>query len=514
MVLAILDGWGVASRRSQSDDATAIAKTPFIAEVKRHYPMATLQASGRSVGLPAGQDGNSEAGHLNLGAGRIVDQDAVLISKAVRSGSFFKNPAFRSALEHVKKHRSALHLMGLMSNYNSGHSSPDHFMALLKLVQSAKLKRVYLHLFTDGRDSPKYDAIKFVEEVRKRLNGEVIATLCGRFYAMDRKKEWSRTGQTYDLLTRGKGLTAPSAEVAIRHAYNRGESDEFLSPTVIVDSAGKPRGSISSKDAVIFFNLRSDRARQMAKPFVQDRFESLNPGAFKRWRTLKDLCFVALTDFGPDLGNILTAFPSRDVQGSLPMVLSSLKQLYIAESEKFAHITYFFNGGYDHAVGGEDRIMIPSPDVPSYDVTPAMSALKITSQVVRAIDRRHYEFVALNFANPDMVGHTGNLRAGVLAMEVVDRCLADIGKVVRKRRGALLLVGDHGNVEEFINRTTGEVDTEHSTNPVPFLLYHQGFRGRSFARRQGVLGDVAPTILDLIGLPKPKEMTRRSLLRH
>ena len=515
VVLAILDGWGVAPRGSQADDATVIARTPFLNEINQHYPRALLKASGQAVGLPAGQDGNSEAGHLNLGAGRIVDQDAALISKSIRDGTFLKNQAFRTAIEQVKSRHSALHLMGLLSNYNSGHSSPDHFIALLKLIQSHHLKHVYLHFFTDGRDSARYDAIKFIGEVKKRLkNGETIATLSGRYYAMDRKKDWRRTGLIYDLLTRGRGRKEVSAEVAIRHAYNRGESDEYISPTVMTDARGKPKGLIRDNDAIIFFNLRSDRARQLAKPFVQTKFEKLNKGAFKRWKVLKNLCFVALTDFGPDLDHILTAYPSRDIKNSLPMVLGTagLKQLYIAESEKYAHITFFFNGGYDHPVAGEDRVTIPSPDVVSYDATPEMSAVKITAYVLRSLKQRKYDFIAINLANADMVGHTGNLRAGVLAMEAVDKSLVQIGREIKKQKGSMLVTGDHGNVEEFINRETGEVDTEHSTNPVPLLLYNKNWRGKTFSRRRGVLGDVAPTILRLIGLTKPKEMTRHSLL--
>lgn len=513
VVLAILDGWGVAKKGSQADDATMIAKTPFLNEIIEHYPKAYLKASGEAVGLPKGQDGNSEAGHLNLGAGRIVDQDAVIISKSIRDGTFFKNQTFLTAIEHVKSRHSAMHLMGLLSNYNSGHSSPDHFIALLKLLQQHHVKPVYLHFFTDGRDSAKYDAIKFIGEVKKRLkNGEIIASICGRYYGMDRKKEWSRTGITYDLLTRGRGRAEPSAEVAIRHAYNRGESDEFISPTFIANKNGKPRGVISDNDAVIFFNLRSDRARQLAKPFVQKQYERLNKGAVKRWKVLKNLCFIALTDFGPDLGNILTAYPSRDIRNSLPQAVKDVRQLYIAESEKFAHITFFFNGGYDHPVNGEDRVSISSPDVKSYDVTPEMSTPKISSYVVKYLKRKKYDFIVLNLANPDMVGHTGNLRAGVLAMESVDKALSQIGQEVKMQKGTLFITGDHGNVEEFINRQTGEVDTEHSTNPVYLLMYNKTWRGKSFSHRTGVLADVAPTILDLMGLPKPKEMTRHSLL--
>lgn len=512
-VLAILDGWGVSAKGSQVDDATVIAHTPFIKELNNNFPKAMLRASGTAVGLPANQDGNSEAGHLNLGAGRIVDQDAIIISKSIRDGTFFKNQAFRTAIEQVKSRKSSLHLMGLLSNYNSGHSSPDHFIALLKLIQQHHLKHVYLHFFTDGRDSARYDSIKFLGEVKKRLkNGETIATICGRLYAMDRKKEWSRTGMTYDLLTRGRGRKETSPEVAIRHAYNRGESDEFISPTVITDTRGKPKGLIKDNDAIIFFNLRSDRARQLAKPFVQANFEKVNNGGFKRWKVLRNLCFVALTDFGPDLDHILTAYPSRDIKNSLPMALKDLRQLYIAESEKFAHMTFFFNGGYDHPVAGEDRVSVASPKVDSYDATPAMSAPKITKHVVRVLQKKKYDFIAINLANPDMVGHTGNLRAGVLAMEAVDKALGIIGKEVKKQKGTLMVTADHGNVEEFINRETGEVDTEHSTNPVPLLLFNQAWRGKTLHHRRGLLADVAPTILDLIGIDKPKEMKGHSLL--
>jgi 2,3-bisphosphoglycerate-independent phosphoglycerate mutase len=513
MVLAIIDGWGVARSGSRSDDATVIAKTPFLNEVIKHYPRALLKASGEAVGLPKGQDGNSEAGHLNLGAGRIVCQDSVFISQSIRDGTFFKNQTFRTAIEHVKARRSAMHLMGLLSNYNSGHSCPDHFIALLKLFEQHRVKPIYLHFFTDGRDSAKYDAIKYIGEVKKRLrHGEIIASLCGRFYAMDRKKDWSHTAMAYNLLTQGKGRHEPDAEVALRHAYNRGESDEFVSPTVITGRQGKPRGVISDDDAVIFFNLRSDRARQLTKPFVQKNFEKVNQGAFHRVKVLKNICFVALTDFGPDLGNILTAYPSRDIRNSLPIALNGLRQLYIAESEKFAHITFFFNGGYDHPVNGEDRVVIASPNVKSYDSVPEMSAAKITNYIIRSLKKHRYDFIGVNFANADMIGHTGNLRAGVLAMETIDRSLQQIAREIKKQRGTMIITADHGNVEEFINPATGEVDTEHSTNPVWFLLYNYAWRGKKLTHRRGVLGDVAPTILALLGLPKPREMTRHSLL--
>lgn len=511
-VLAILDGWGVASGK-RDDDPTAVARTPFLKELQKNYPRALLRASGVAVGLPPRQDGNSEAGHLNLGAGRIVTQDAVRISQSIADGTFYKNSALLSAVEHVQKRRSALHLIGLLSNFNSGHASPDHLYALLKFAAQQKVKHVWLHLFTDGRDSAKYDAPKFLREVERRLRpGQEIATMVGRFYAMDRKKEWSRTEHTYELLTHGKGIVAESAEAAIRHAYNRGESDEYISPTVITTKKHQPRAVIADHDAVVFFNLRSDRARQLAKPFVQKQFEPLNPGSFKRSNVLKDLRFVALTDFGPDLGNILTAYPSPDLEQTLPVALNGLRQLYVAESEKFAHMTYFFNGGYDAPIAGEDRVMVASPSVASYDHAPAMATLKLKQVIVQALKQKRYDFIAVNFASPDMVGHTGNFQACVKAMETVDSALATIGRAVRSAHGSLMVTADHGNVEELVSHETGEVDTEHSTNPVPCLLYNAEWRGRQFLRRSGMLSDVAPTILKLMGIKKPRLMARRGLL--
>jgi len=514
LVLAILDGWGRAPVK-RPDNPIAIAKTPFLRDLEKHYPFALLGASGQNVGLPHGQDGNSEAGHLNLGAGRIVEQDAVYISNSIKDGTFFKNSAFITAIDHARKYKSSLHLMGLLSNYNSGHASPDHLHALLKLAEQQGVKKIFIHLFTDGRDSPKYDAVKFLEELKKRFrNGEVIATIVGRFYAMDRKKYWAHTEKAYNLLTRGLGLKEQQPEVALRHAYNRGESDEYIKPMVMVDKHNKPVGLISDNDAVIFFNLRSDRARQLAKPFVQKHFEKLNKGSFKRWKVLKNLCTVALTDFGPDLGHIHTAYPSRDEKETLPMALVGQRQLYIAESEKFAHVTYFFNGGYDHLVAGEDRVVVPSPDLESYDRKPDMSAHQITKIILRSLKQKKYDFITVNFANADMVGHTGNFKACLQAVETIDKCLGQIGQALFRVGGLLMVVADHGNVEETVNNKTGEIDTEHSTNPVPCYLYGKVYKGKHFTRRRGILGDVAPTILDILNIPKPKLMTRKSLFKR
>ncbi|MFH1867035.1 MAG: 2,3-bisphosphoglycerate-independent phosphoglycerate mutase [Patescibacteria group bacterium] len=514
LVLAILDGWGIGPQNKKVNPLLK-AKTPYLASVLKQYPQAELCASGVCVGLPKGQDGNSEAGHLNLGAGRVVEQDAVIISRSIKDGTFFKNAALLAAVERTHKYKSNLHLMGLLSNYNSGHSSPDHFQALLKFLHQQGVKRVYIHFFTDGRDSPKYDALKFLQEARKQFyGGEIVVSVVGRFYAMDRKKFWSSTEKTYNLLTQGKGLVATDPEQAIRHAYNRGESDEFISPTVIVDAKNKPIGRINSYDAVIFFNLRSDRARQMAKPFVQKEFEKLNPQAFKRKKILKHLRFVAMTDFGPDLGGIITAYPSVDIKNSLPVVLKNLRQLYISETEKYAHVTYFFNGGYANPVAGENRIAVPSPRVSLYDQVPGMSANKTTALVVKHLKQGNYDFITLNYPNPDMIAHTGNFAACVKAMEIIDAALAKIGQAIKQKQGSFFITADHGNVEELINAKTGEINTDHSAFSVPAVLVHHDLKGKKFSRRKGILADVAPTILDWLKITKPKEMSGMSLFRR
>ena len=542
-ILVILDGWGI--NKPYKGNAVTLAKTPVYDSLWQNYPHTQLCASGKCVGLPPKQDGNSEAGHLNLGAGRIVEQDTVLISKAISSGVFFKNPAFKRTVEHIKEHQSNIHLMGLLTGWQSAHSDPDHLFALLTFYRQSGVKNVYLHLFTDGRDSYKYGALKFLKKLRRQMrNGEKIATVSGRHYAMDRKKKWDRTEKVYNALVLGKAkYCALSAEEAIEQAYDRAETDEFITPTVIIEQGkrgsketcmgGRPVAKIRSGDAVVFFNLRSDRARQLTKAFVQKDFNQKNPGSFKREKVLKNLVFVAMTDFGPDLDNVLSAFPSQDVKVTLPMVLSDLKQLYIAETEKYAHVTYFFNGGYPNPVGGEDRVLVPSPDITSYDLKPEMSAYKITDEILKRLAstpspclskgkglgspltsrRGGYDFIVVNFANPDMVGHTGNLAAGIKACEAVDKCLGKIYQEIKNRSGVVVVTADHGNVEEMIDMKSGEVDTQHSSFPVPFII--ADFRGRVKKynlRKDGVLGSVAPTVLELMGREVPKEMTGKSLI--
>ena len=524
MILVILDGWGLA--KPDQGNAVTLAKTPTMNGLVRKYPHAELSASGKSVGLPPLQSGNSEAGHINIGAGRIVEQDVTVISKSINDGTFFKNAGFLEAIRQVKKNKSRLHLMGMVSDGMSAHSDPDHLLALLSFIRINKIEEVYLHLFTDGRDSPKYASLKLIEDIEKVLRkNEVIATVMGRFYAMDRKKTWDRTEKAYNAIVDGAAKKAESAPAAITESYNRGESDEFVEPYIITKN-GKPLQRIGDGDSVIFFNLRSDRARQFAKVFVQKDFTKLNPGSFLRKKVLKDLVFVTMTDFGPDLGDILTAYPSVDLKAALPMALKNLSQLYIAESEKYAHVTYFFNGGYADPIDGESRFVIPSPNVKSYDSTPAMRSKELAKAVVDNLTSLNsslkggqgrlswkYDFTVLNIAAPDMIGHTGNLAVGVECCHLVDEYLGQIVKAYTRLGGTVLITADHGNVEEMINLKTGEIDTEHSCNPVPFILVNNQLKEKIKLRPGGVLGDIAPTILELLGLVKPKEMTGKSLIK-
>lgn len=502
LVLCILDGFGVGTKSKYN--AVSLAKMPTWNRLWRTYPHTTLDASGPAVGLPLRQAGNSEAGHINLGAGRIVKQDSVRILDSIRDGTFVKNAAFIGALKHIREHNSKLHLMGLLCSDQSGHAHPKHLQALLDFCRQRGIKKVCLHLFTDGRDSPPHSALGFLRRLRRQLkNGEVIASIIGRFYAMDRNKRWERTAAAYDAMTRGIGHHVTSAEEALTQAYDRGESDEYIAPSVVYEGKN-PTGLIGNGDAVIFFNLRSDRARQMTKPFVQPQFEKL--GGFTRSRKIKQLYFVALTDFGPDLDTVVTAFPSADLEGTLPAALIRKRQLYIAESEKYAHITYFFNGGHSDPVAGEERLMIPSPRVAHYDLRPAMSARAITAAVSRAIRNKQVDFVAMNFANPDMVGHTGNILAAAQALKVVDQCLQTLyNAVVIKQHGTLIITSDHGNCELMIDPISGAVLTEHTSNRVPFVIVQSQPKHRRL--RPGVLADVAPTILALLAVPSPAVMT-------
>ncbi len=510
LVLMVLDGWGLS--KEVTGNAIALAKTPNIDSYFKKYSNTKINASAEYVGLPKGQPGNSEAGHMNIGAGRLVEQDDVVISKSINNGTFFKNPALLQVAKHAKNNNSDIHLMGLICDVSSPHSDMDHLLSLLSFFVNKTKQKIYLHLFTDGRDSPRFAALKILHHYHKVFDSPrvQVASVMGRFYAMDRKKAWDRTKMAYEAITLGHGQTAGSVEDAISQAYNRGESDEFILPTVIVDEQNKPVGIIGDDDAVVFFNLRSDRARQLSKVFVQPNFEQKNPGSFTRSNTIKNLLFVALTDFGPDLDSILTAFPSMDLKGTIVEAMSDYRQLYIAESEKYAHVTYFFNGGYDRAIVGEQRVNIPSQVVPTYDLKPAMSAREITRYVVKALNKKQYDFVVLNFANLDMIGHTGNLQAAIKSVQVVDECLGLLVKTILKKKGTAVITADHGNIEDMINLKTGEVETEHSCNQVPFIVINEQEKYK--LKNNGSLCNVAPTILDILGVKKPSEMTADSLI--
>lgn len=508
-VLVIFDGWGICP--PGPGNAISSAKTPVMDDLMKRLPWTTLKASGSDVGLPKNQEGNSEAGHMNIGAGRIVEQDAVRISRSINEGRFFKNAAFMAAIHHVNKYKSQLHLMGLLTGKQSGHADIDHLLALLAIAREHRVRSVVLHLFTDGRDSPPHEGVHLLRMLQKQLrSNEVVGTIIGRLYAMDRKKVWPRIARSYDALVNGTGNAASTAEHAILESYEHGKTDEFIEPTVIGPASGN---RIRSNDSVIYFNLRSDRARQLTKAFVQEDFNALNPGSFKRSNAPKNLVFVAMTDFGPDLGDIYTAFPSVDLYNTLPMVLRGYKQLYIAETEKYAHITFFLNGGYDRPVGGEDRALVPSPDVSSYDETPAMSARKITDTVLADLRSKKHDIIVLNFANPDMVAHTGNLSATIKAIETVDACVGRIRTALLQQKGTMVITSDHGNAESLLAADGKSVETEHSTNPVPFIIVTPK-RLPITLHRNGRLADVSPTILDLLGIQKPVVMSGTSLIIH
>ncbi|MFH1047883.1 MAG: 2,3-bisphosphoglycerate-independent phosphoglycerate mutase [Patescibacteria group bacterium] len=512
VVLAIIDGWGIGP--AGPGNAIRSAKTPNINDLKRRYPDSKVFAHGRYVGLLPDQEGNSEAGHTNIGAGRVVRQDILYVTEAVKDRTFFKNTAFQQCIKHVQKNKSTMHIMGLLSNGNSAHASPEHLYALLRLMHEEQLPKVRLHLFTDGRDSSPHSSPKLLQRVRENMfGGQEIATIMGRFYGMDRNKWWVRTEHAYNAIVMGQGLAAHDAESAILSGYNRGETDEFILPTIILDEHDHPYGQVNDGDAIIIFNLRSDRARQLAKTFIQQDFNAKNEGSFIRKKVPQDILMTAMTDFGPDLQHMLTAFPSRDVEMSLTEVLGlcGMRQFYIAESEKYAHVTYFFNGGYADIRFNEDRMRVPSQFVPHHYMRPKMRAKEITDEVIRRIKSNIHDFICLNLANADMVAHSGNIPATVQAVEEVDRCIGDLAKAVLTHNGTLVIVGDHGNAEHMLDKKTGEMVTEHTTNPVPFLLINDRLHNARVG--SGMLSDVAPTILDVMGIPKPTEMSGFSLLR-
>ena len=505
LMLITLDGWGY--REDAEGNAILAARTPNLDLLMKEYPSCFLEASGEAVGLPEGQMGNSEVGHLNIGAGRIVYQDLTRINLSIRNGDFFENPVFLNAVSNAKVNDSSLHLMGLVS-YGGVHSYMTHIFALIKLAHEKGLKKVYIHAFLDGRDVPPKAALEDIKELDAfcKKNGDFkIATVSGRYYAMDRDNRWDRTKLAYDALTKGVApYTAPDAETAVSEAYDRGETDEFIKPTVINDSEGNPETTIKDNDSVIFFNFRPDRARQLTWAFVKEDFEG-----FVREKRPK-VYYVCMARYDETL-DLPIAFPPEKLENVLGEVLSKhgLIQLRIAETEKYAHVTFFLNGGQEKCYEGEDRCLIPSPKIATYDLKPEMSAYEVTDEVIRRIQSGKYDVIILNFANMDMVGHTGIFEAAVKAVETVDNCVGRILAVLKETGGIALITADHGNAEQMINSETGEPFTAHTSNPVKCIYF-----GNSDVKalKNGKLCDLAPTLLELLGVPKPQEMTGKSLL--
>lgn len=519
LVLAILDGWGVAP--NTDGNAITRAKTPNWLKFIKEYPTMTLYASGNEVGLSFGEMGNSEVGHLNIGAGRVYYQTFPRINKNIADHSFFENKAFLEAAEQVKKNDSKLHLIGLVSPGNV-HASQDHLYALLQFAKKQKIKKVFVHAILDGRDTTFNTGVDFIKKLEKEMKdigvGE-IASLAGRYYAMDRDNRWDRVEKAYRAFVLGEAdVYAKDPVKAIKESYEKEIYDEEFVPTVIGEE-GAPTTTITGEDAVIFFNFRPDRARQLTQAFVLPSFAK-----FKR-EYLKKLCFVTMTEYEKELP-VTVAFPPNVVVNSLAETISAagLKQYHIAETEKYAHITFFLNGTVEEPFAHEDRKIIPSPKVASYDKEPEMSAAKITKEVVKVIDDGKYDVIMLNFANADMVAHTGHLRATIKGIETIDDCLGKIAEHTLAKHGVMVITADHGNGEELVNLQTGEKDKEHSTNPVPLVIIGEEYHGKtgpagdppdgdlSLLHPVGMLADVAPTVLSILDIKQPKEMTGRPLI--
>src|SRR5713226_1095802 len=505
ILLAVLDGWGFNPRRE--GNAIAQASTPNMTSLAKHYPSSTISISGLDVGLPDGQMGNSEVGHMHLGAGRVIYQDLTLIHRAVEDGSFFSNAVLLEALTAVKHAGGRLHLMGLLGD-GGVHSHQRHVGALLELAHKEKVGAVFLHLFLDGRDTPPTSAERFLLELVEKLKAYSearVATLSGRYYAMDRDKRWERTEKAYLALTEGAGVRAESPSVAIRKSYKEGVTDEFVLPTLIQPNL--PQGLIRDGDGIVFFNFRADRARQLTRAFTQRDFKE-----FSRKRILSLSSFVTMTEYDRMFG-LPAAFPPRNLKNILGEIASREKipQLRIAETEKYAHVTYFFNGGEETKFPLEERILIPSTrEVPTYDLKPEMSAREITENLVKEIAKDSYGLIILNYANADMVGHTGNFAATVRACEVIDECIGKIVRAMLDNLDQATTTGDHGNAEQMIDYATGQIHTAHTSNPVPLMLIDELFK--SFRLSSGKAIDVAPTILRLLGISQPPEMTGCSLI--
>ena len=504
-VLMILDGYGL--NEKQEGNAVAEAKTPVMDKLMAEYPFVKGNASGLAVGLPDGQMGNSEVGHLNMGAGRIVYQELTRITKEIEDGVFFKNEALVKAVENAKANGSALHLYGLVSD-GGVHSHNTHIYGLLELAKRHGLKKVYVHCFLDGRDTPPASGKDYVQELTDKMAelgvGEV-ATVMGRYYAMDRDNRWERVEKAYRALTKGEGEEAKDGVSAIAASYEKGVNDEFVVPAV-VKRDGKPVAVIQNKDSVIFYNFRPDRAREITRAFCDDTFTG-----FEREKKL-DLTYVCFTEYDVTIPNKLVAFHKVELHNTFGEYLAAhgKTQARIAETEKYAHVTFFFNGGVEEPNEGEDRILVKSPKVATYDLQPEMSAYGVCDKLVEAIKSDKYDVIIINFANPDMVGHTGVEPAAIQAVEAVDACVGRAVEAVNETYGQMFICADHGNAEQLVDYNTGAPFTAHTTNPVPFILVNADPAYK--LREGGCLADIIPTLIELMGMEKPEEMTGKSLL--
>ena len=508
LLLVVLDGFGLRAEREAN--AIAIAGTPNIDALEREFPFTELKTSGLSVGLPEGQMGNSEVGHTNLGAGRIVYQDLVRINRAVEDGSFFKNPVLLEAMSRAASAGGTVHFMGLLSD-GGVHSHVEHLHALLELARRESVPRAYVHAFLDGRDTPPRSGLDYMAAMEKRLAetgyGKVV-TVMGRYYAMDRDKRWDRVGLAYAAMVRGEGYRSASPVRAIEEAYARGENDEFVKPTVVVDGTGEPRARVRDGDVVVFYNFRADRAREITRAFTQEGFHEFDTRGRPRLAY-----YACLTEYDKTFGLPVAYGPDQPTEIFPELVAKAgVAQLRCAETEKYAHVTFFFNGGREVQFPGEDRILVPSPrDVKTYDEKPEMSAREVTDKLVAAIETRKYGFILVNYANPDMVGHTGILEAAVKAVKVVDECVGRLWAAAQKAHMAMIVTADHGNCEMMVDPVTGQPHTAHTLGPVPFILADPDLRGATL-RKDGVLADVAPTALRIMGLAQPEAMKGLSLV--
>ena len=502
-MLMILDGFGI--NEEENANAVKLANTPNIDKLMKTCPTTIMHTSGLDVGLPDGQMGNSEVGHTNIGAGRIVYQELTRITKSIEDGDFFSNKELVNAIENCKKNNSKLHIFGLLSD-GGVHSHIRHLYAILELAKRKDFEDVYVHCFMDGRDTPPSSGEIYITDLENKMKEKgvgKIATISGRFYAMDRDKRWERIEKAYNALVNGEGEKATSAVKAIEDSYQKEIFDEFIVPTVIL-SGDEPVAKIEKNDSIIFYNFRPDRAREITRTLVDPNFNE-----FEVKKDL-NLYYVCMTSYDETMPNVKIAFKKEELKNTFGEYISKLgyTQLRIAETEKYAHVTFFFNGGEEKQYKGEDRILVPSPKVETYDLKPEMSAYEVTEKLIEAINSKKYDNIILNYANPDMVGHTGSLEAAIKAVETIDECIGKVVEAVEAQEGVLIITADHGNVEQMIDYKTGEPHTAHTTNPVPLILVGM----ENVKLKEGRLADLAPTMLDIMNLEKPAEMTGESII--